>query len=146
MKENDRSRLVVGENRCKEAIGRALSATFLFSVMPTLEGIKMLGSLMVTMLRSKRDKPSASAILVHLTKLISTERHNVKSTWICQREEQDGERCGLLVKSMYGAQDASALWQDDNMQVLENAMHMRRAASGTVPLVSLRTVETWSWR
>ena len=55
----------------------------------------------------------------------------MKSTWTCQREEQDGERCGLLVKSMYEAQDASAL-AGRHMQVLENAMHMRRAASAAL--------------
>ena len=43
-------------------------------------------------------------------------------------EEQDGEHCGLQMKSMYGAQDASALWQDDYTQVLENAMSMKGTA------------------
>ena len=47
-------------------------------------------------------------------------------------EEQDGEHCGLQMKSMYGAQDASALWQDDYTQVLEN-VHEGNGASCTVP-------------
>ena len=35
----------------------------------------------------------------------------------------------LPVKSMYGTQDASALWQDDCTQVLEYAMYVERTAS-----------------
>ena len=66
--------------------------------------------------------------------LISTERHNVKETWTSQRKEQDGGRCGLLEKTMYGTQDASALWQDDYTQVLENAIHMKgRARFSSLP-------------
>ena len=61
--------------------------------------------------------------------LISTERHNVKYTWTSKKKEQDGGRCGLLEKTMYGTQDASALWQDDYTQVLENAIHMKGKAS-----------------
>ena len=57
MRENYRSRLVVREKRYEGEDGRALSATFLFSATLLLEGIKMLGSLMVTMSRSTQDKP-----------------------------------------------------------------------------------------
>ena len=45
MKENYRSRFAVREKRYKGENGRAFPATFLFSMTPPLEGIKILGKL-----------------------------------------------------------------------------------------------------
>ena len=66
-KENCRSGLVVREKRYTEEDGRALLATSLFCAMLLHEGIRMLGSLMVTLLRSKREKTVANASLGHVT-------------------------------------------------------------------------------
>ena len=101
--------------------GRALPATFLFSAMHPLEGIKMLGSLLVTMLRSTCDKPLQVQFWdIHVFLFDGTAQREIYVH--LPEEERDGEHCGLLVKSMYEAQDASAFWQDENTQVLEHAM------------------------
>ena len=80
VRENHRSRWVVREQRYQGEDGRALPA--LFSAQRPLARTKTLGSLTVTMMRSKRDK------LLQM---------------------QFWQHCGLLVKSMYVTQDPERL-------------------------------------
>ena len=84
--ENYRSRLVVCEMRCRGEDGRALFATFMFSA----------------------DKPLRMQFWdVSLGPFCGTAQREIYVD--LPEEDQNGEHCGLLVKSMYGTQDAS-LW------------------------------------
>ena len=122
VKQSYRSRLVAREKLYKGENGRALLASLVFSAVHPLEEIKMLGSLMVTMLRSRRGKPLHMQAHFH-------ETAQSEPFVDLQEKEQVGEHCGLLVKSMYGIQDASALCQDVHTRVLENAMYIKGRAS-----------------
>ena len=127
VKVNYRSRLVVREKRCKGEDGRALPAAFLFSAVSSLEGIKVLGSLMATMRTSKSDKPLHMQVRdISRARFYGTAPREIH---VKRPEEGQDELCGLLVKSMYGTQDASVLWQDDHTQVFDNAMYLTRTAS-----------------
>ena len=79
-------------------------------------------------MHSKRDKPLQIEFLDIAHELFfGTAQREVYVGLL--EEEQDGEHCGRQVKSMYGTQDASAIFQDDYTQVLENAVYHNGTAS-----------------
>ena len=121
-KPNYRSRIVVREKRGKGEEGRKLPAALLFSAMPPLEAVKILGGMMVQRRRSSRNRPLAMRFFD-----ISRAHFYGKAERAVYIElpdtEADGVHCGLLKKSMYGTQDASAIWQRDYTAVLEADGH-----------------------
>ena len=72
-------------------------------------------SLMVTMLRSRRHSPLQMQYWDISRALFYETAHREVYVGLPE-EEQDDEHCGRLVKSMYGTQDAFALWQEDYTQ------------------------------
>eukprot|EP00959_Pyramimonas_sp_CCMP1952_P025191 528422-Pyramimonas_sp.AAC.1 len=119
---NYRSRIVVREKRGQGEEGRKLPAALLFSAMPPLEAVKMLGGLMVQNRSSERGKPLGMRFFdisrAHFYGLAE------RTVYVeLPEEEQDGVHCALLKKSMYGTQDASAIWQRDYTAVLKQDGH-----------------------
>jgi hypothetical protein len=47
-------------------------------------------------------------------------------------EEAKPGNCALLLRTMYGTRDASATWQDDNLEHLESKGYKRGSASPAV--------------
>ena len=90
---------------------------------------------MVTMMRCRRDKQLQIQIWdISRAHFCDTAQREIYVD--LPEEERSGEHCGLLVKSMYVTQDASAIFQDDYTQVLQNAVYQNGTASPT-------TVESW---
>ena len=48
------------------------------------------------------------------------------------KAEYGEDKCGLLLKSMYGTQDASQIWQEDYVELLSSAGHARGKAHAAV--------------
>ncbi|CAK0886283.1 unnamed protein product [Prorocentrum cordatum] len=121
-KPNYRSRIVVREKRGKGEEGRKLPATLLFSAMPPLEAVKILGGMMVQRRRSSRNRPLAMRLFDISRALFYGKAE--RAVYIKLPDtEADGVHCGLLKKSMYGTQDASAIWQRDYTAVMEADGH-----------------------
>ena len=103
---------MVRERRYKGEDVRALVATFLFSAMSLLEGITMLGTLVVSTVRTKLDKrlqmPFWDTARAHFFR---TAQRGIYVDLL--EEEHVGEHCGLLVESIYQTQNASELSQND---------------------------------
>ena len=122
--ENYRSRLVVRERRFKEKgeAGRVLPAAFLFSATPPSECIKVLGSRMVSQKVSTRGKTLVMRFWdIRRAHFYGIARRTVYVN--LPEEEQDGVHCALLLKSMYGTQDASNIFQWDYTELLTGGGH-----------------------
>ena len=101
---NFRSRLVVREVKKKRQM---LDDAELFSAMPPLEALKVLCSLMVSMMTSKH----GGALMLSRARVSNGESSRNVYTNLPPGREQEG-KCARLRKSMYGAQDASSNWQE----------------------------------
>eukprot|EP00959_Pyramimonas_sp_CCMP1952_P406808 8526567-Pyramimonas_sp.AAC.1 len=97
-KPNYRSRIVVREKRGQGEEGPKLPAALLFSAMPPLEAVKILGGMMVQRRRSRRNRPLAMRLFD-----ISRAHFYRKAERAVYIElldtEADGVHCGLLKKS-----------------------------------------------
>ena len=112
-----RSRLCARESKTKKQgnIRRALPASQLFSAMPPLEAVKVLVSIMMSVGWSNKGKPlklrhydiSRAHFQGTAQRLIDIERPAE------DRQKYGEDKVGRLVKSMYGTQDASHIWQLD---------------------------------
>ncbi|CAK0863589.1 unnamed protein product [Prorocentrum cordatum] len=117
---NYRSRLVVKEIKAKKRPDEQLEASEVFSAMPPLEAMRSLVSLMVTWTReaplhiqeSLRKKGRAH-FYGKAQRRIFVELEEES------RKEYGEDKCGLLLKSWYGTQDASKIWQGDYTELLE---------------------------
>eukprot|EP00959_Pyramimonas_sp_CCMP1952_P279571 5845350-Pyramimonas_sp.AAC.1 len=87
--------------------------------MPPLEAVKILCARMVQERASTRGQPLGMGLFD-----ISRARFYGKAegpVYIeLPEQEQGGIHCGLLKMSMYGTQDASAIWQRDYTGALES--------------------------
>ena len=117
-----RSRLCAREYNTKEQgkIQRALPASRLFSAMPPLEAEKVLVSLMMSMSWSSKGKPLK---LGHYDiSRAHFQRTALTLTYIKlpaeDRQKHGEDRVGRLIKSMYGTQDASHIWQLDCVNLI----------------------------
>ena len=125
---NYRSRLVVKEIKAKKGPDEQLSASEVFSAMPPLEAMRSLVSLMVTWtrepplhvkesLQKKGRKPGNFKIGIFdisRARFYGKARRRIFVELEEEFRKEHGEdKCGLLLKSWYGTQDASSRWQGD---------------------------------
>ena len=121
-REKIRSRLRVREyNTKKESkIQRALPASWLFSAMPPLEAAKGLVSIMMSVSLSHKGKPLK---LRHYDISRAHFQRTAQRLFYIRLPAEDRQKCGedkvgRLVKSMYGTQDASHIWQLDCVDLI----------------------------
>lgn len=113
---NYRSRLVVRE--VKKA-GQALLDHELHSSMPPLEALKVLCSLMTSMRKSPRGLPLKMKLLdISRAHFYGESRRSVYCN-LPEGDEQAG-KCARLVRTIYGTQDASSVWQDTYTELLKS--------------------------
>ena len=125
-----RSRLVAREIKKKGQ--RVLPDHQLFSSMPPLEAMKILGSKMVTV---KVSKPRRKPLKLKLYDISRAHLYGVAKRKVyvtLPMEEHEEGKCGLLEKSMYGTQDAAAIWQDDYSVLLIANGFKRGVSSASV--------------
>ena len=107
-RENYRSRLVVREIKAK---GQALADHELYSAMPPLEALKVLCSLLTSMKTSPKGRALKLRLLdISRAHFYGESRRAVYCT-LPEGDEQTG-MCAKLVRTMYGTQDASSVWQE----------------------------------
>ncbi|CAK0880002.1 unnamed protein product, partial [Prorocentrum cordatum] len=131
---NYRGRLVVKEIKAKKRPDEQLEASEVFSAMPPLEAMRSLVSLMVTWtreaplhiqesLRRKGRKPGNFKIgffdISRAHFYGKAQRRIFVELEEESRKEYGEDKCGLLLKSWYGTQDASKIWQGDYTELLE---------------------------
>ena len=117
-----RSRLCAREYKTKKQgkIQRTLPASQFFSALPPLEAVKVLVSIMMSVSVSNQGKPlklrhcdiSRAHFQGTAQRLIYIEIHAE------DRQKYGEDQVGILVKSMYGTQDASHIWQLDCMNLI----------------------------
>ena len=117
-----RSRLCARKNKTKKQgkIQRALPPCQLFSTMPPLEAVKVLAPIVMSVSLSNKGKPSKlrhyDASRAHF--------HGTAQRLICirlpaeDRQKHGEDKVGRLIKSMYGTQDASHIWQHDYVNLI----------------------------
>ena len=112
-----RSRLCAREYKTKKKgnIQRALPASQLFSAMPPLEAVKVLVSIMMSVSLSNKGK---SLKLRHYDISRAHFQGTGQRLIYIKLPAEDRQKCGedkvgRLIKSMYGTQDASHIWQLD---------------------------------
>ena len=118
-----RSRLCVREYKKKlkgGKIQRALPAAQLFSAMPPLEALKLLGSLLMSLPHSRAGR---SLKVRHYDVSRAHFMGKAQRTIYIELPEEERQRLGpdvvgLLLRSMYGTQDASHIWQLDYVELL----------------------------
>ena len=132
-KPNLRSRLVVRDIKARKGPDEQLDPAVLFSAMPPIEGMRLLASLLVTRKKSKHGKAlKLGSWDISRAHFYGTPKRNI----FVQLPEEEGvdttQECGLLCKSMYGTQDAPAIWQDHYSSVLKDAGWKRGKSNGAV--------------
>ena len=129
---NYRSRLVAREIKAKKTPTDQLPASQVFSAMPPLEGSKILCSLMMSLKVSSRGKP----LKLGFWDISRAHFYGIAQREVYVRlpdEDYTEGQCGLLQKGMYGTQDASNLWQNDYLELLEKNAYVRgRSNAATV--------------
>ena len=131
--ENYRSRLVVREKKLKAAgdQGRVLPASALFSAMPPLEAVKILGAKMIQDGVSKRGKKLQMRFWdVSRAHFYGEAQRDIYVE--LPDEEKNGVDCAYLLKSWYGTQDASAIFQQDYTGHLEKHEFQRGVSNPAV--------------
>jgi len=134
---NYRSRQVVREIKARKKLVDQLSPEETFSSMPPLEAMyTMLSFFMTTgvkphMVQAVRKK--LGIFDIKRAHFYGKARRRV----FVELDEEDRKKhgadtCGLLEKSMYGTQDASAIWQDDYCDLLNAAGFKRGKSNGAI--------------
>ena len=111
---------VVQENRKTTKQGkiqRAPPDSKLFSAMPPLEVVKVLVSIMMSVSLSNKGKPLNCDISVAHFKGTAQRLIHVKLP-ADDGQKYGEDRVGRLIKSMYGTQDASHIWQLDYVNLI----------------------------
>ena len=112
-----RSRLVAREIRRGKT--RVLQDAQLFSAMPPLEAMKALCSLMMTRQVSKQKKPPK----VGFCDVSRAHLYGITQRGLfvdLPDELKQAGTCGRLLRSLYGTQDASNIWQTDYSKLLHS--------------------------
>lgn len=116
-KPNYRSRIVVREVKKQHG---ALPGHMLFSNMPPLEAAKILCSDLATRKTSKKGRTLVLALYdISRAHFYGRAQRKVYVT-LPPGDEQEGY-CAILLKTMYGTQDASHVWQQDYTDHLKTA-------------------------
>ena len=114
---NYRSRLVVREVK-KSSRTDVLPEHESFSAMPPLEALKLLCSIMVSTKTSKAGKPLKLKLYDISRAHFYGESRRKVYTNLPEGDESPGH-CALLLKTMYGTQDASSVWQETYTELLK---------------------------
>ena len=113
-----RSKLCAREYKTKKQgkIHRALPASQVFSAMPPLDAVNVLVSIMMSVSMSKKKEP------LELTHYDISGAHFQGTAQIKlpaeNRQKYGEDKVGRLIKSMYGTQDASHIWQLDLVNLI----------------------------
>ena len=126
---NYRSRLVVREIKAKKTPEEKLEIDQLFSSMPPLEALMLLISEFTTLSRQNYKLAMFDISRAHFYG-VAQRRVFVELTDE-DKKEFGRDKCGLLMKSMYGTQDASKIWQEDYVDLLSQAQYQRGPVSYT---------------
>ena len=117
-----RSRLCAREYKTKKQgkFQRPLPASQLFSTMPPLEVVKVLVSIMMSVSLSHKGKPLK---LRHHDISRAHFQGTAQRLTFIKLPAEDRQTCGddkvgRLIKSMYGTQDASHIWQLDHVNLI----------------------------
>ena len=117
-----RSRLCATEHKTKKQgkMRRTLVASQLFSAMPPLEVVKVLVSIMMSVSWSNKGKPlKLRHCDISRAHIQGTARRLIYIRFHTEDRHKYGEdKVGRLVKSMYGTQDASHIWQLDCVNLI----------------------------
>ena len=125
--ENYRSRIVVRELK-RAGLGATLTAAEVFSAMPPTEALRVLASLAMHR-QSKRGKPLKIAVFdIRRAHLYGEAQRDVYVD-LPEGDREEG-MCALLKKSLYGTQDASAVWQHDYCKRFVAAGYRRGRSNG----------------
>ena len=135
-KPNFRSRLVVKDIKAAKSESEQLPQNLLFSSTPPLESMRLLCSLMSTQKLSKRGQK----LKLGLWDISRAHFYGIpKRTIYIELPDEDasytesGEKeCGLLMKSMYGTQDAPNIWQSHYTGLLESVGICRGKSNASV--------------
>ena len=123
------SRLVARE--IKRGGKRALSDSELFSSMPPLEALKVMLSIWASKRESKAGRPfKLRTIDISRAHFYGRSRRELYIE-LPDEDATDG-MVGLLQRSMYGTQDASAIWESDYIECLTAAGAIRGKSSGAI--------------
>ena len=117
-----RSRLCAREYKTKKQgwIHRALPASQWFSAMPPLEAVKVLVSIMMSVSLSNKGKPlKLRHHDISRAHFQGTAQRLIYIKLPAEDRQKHGEdKVGRLIKSMYGTQDASHIWQLDYVNLI----------------------------
>ena len=114
--EKIRSRLCAREYKTKKGkIQRALPASQLFSAMPPIEAVEVLASIMMSVSLSNKRKPLKLRYCdISRAHFQGTAQRLIHIKLPAEDRQKYGEdKVGRLIKSMFGTQDASHIWQLD---------------------------------
>ena len=107
-----RCRLVVREIKArKRKDGTSLDPATVFAAMPPVEGVKALISHLQTEQRNSKGEPLEMLVLdVSRAHFYGASRRKVYTT-LPEGYEEEG-KCALLLRTMYGTEDAAHIWLD----------------------------------
>ena len=131
---NFRSRLVAKDIKAAKKPEDQLPANLLFSSTPPLEAMRLLCSLYATQKRSKHGE----LLKMGLWDISRAHFYGVPKRKIFielpseEPASEGGQNCGLLERSMYGAQDAPNIWQSHYSQILVDAGYQRGKSNSSV--------------
>ena len=120
-----RSRICVRECKKGRNAVESLEPEQLFSAMPPLEALKLLCSLKVSLKTSCKGKPLKLAHFDIARAHIMPKARRELYVKLPDEDPMKQKGCvGLLLRSMYGTQDASILWQEDYTKTLAQRGYM----------------------
>ena len=106
-----RSRLVVREIKARKRADEKLDPATVFAAMPPVEGLKALISHMQTeQVNSKGEDLEMMVLDISRAHFYGEARRRVFTT--LPEGYQESGQCALLLKTMYGTEDAASVWQD----------------------------------
>ena len=106
-----RSRLVVREIKARKKATDKLDPATVFAAMPPVEGVKALISHMQTeQVNSRGEELEMMVLDVSRAHFYGESRRRVFTT--LPPGHEDPGFCALLLKTMYGTEDAASIWQD----------------------------------
>jgi len=120
---NYRSRMVVREIKARKKLAEQLPGSQLFSATPPVETFFLLASLMMSIKVSTRGKPLKLGFwdISRAHFMEETTRELYIRIPEEDRDPNDAEEmCGILLRTMYGTQDASNLFQRGYVELLSN--------------------------
>eukprot|EP00929_Paragymnodinium_shiwhaense_P048611 TRINITY_DN24555_c0_g1_i1.p1 TRINITY_DN24555_c0_g1~~TRINITY_DN24555_c0_g1_i1.p1 ORF type:complete len:587 (+),score=99.23 TRINITY_DN24555_c0_g1_i1:363-2123(+) len=130
LRPNYRSRVVVREIKARKTTAEQLFPEQLFSAMPPLEACMILLSLLASL---GRQRYKIGVFDIRRAHFYGTAQRKIYVDLVGEDKLVHGsDKCGLLVKSMYGTQDASKIWQDEYTSLLTANGFRRGRSNGAV--------------